>query len=155
MRTVLTSRSVVDIKLTCQSSIFSFRASSQDTRQTLPEAGAARCPSQYRRARFASDVRAAEFRSQITNSGAVSRRAIPISSSQSRDPIARADIALPELNGDRVRSRVCEHHPRSDRPRPFIYPSNPIIITRRRAIQSGSGRPKRIHCHASCRPRPS
>jgi len=37
--------------------------------------------------------------------------AILISSSQSHDSIARADIALPELNGDRVRSRVCEHHP--------------------------------------------
>lgn len=70
------------------------------------------------------------------------------------DSIALTDIALPELNDDRVRSRICEHHIRFDRP-PFIYPSNPIIITRRTAIQSGFGRPKRIHCHANCRTRPS
>lgn len=72
----------------------------------LPKAGAS-----HRNigARGPQAIHAAESRSQITNSGdVVSHRAISISS---RDSIARADIALPELNGNRVRSRVCEHHP--------------------------------------------
>lgn len=119
---------------------------SQDARQTLPEA--ARYSSQYQRARF--DTRSGI---QITNGGgAVSRRAIPISSSQSRDPIARAYIALPELNGDRVRNRVCEHHP--IRPAASVHLS--IKSDHNYTPYSDTvGQPKRIHCHASCRPRPS
>lgn len=72
---------------------------------------------------------------------------------RNRTILSRARISrYPELNGDRVRSRVCEHRDPTVGHRPFVYPSNPIIITRRTAIQSGSGRAKRIHCHASCRP---
>lgn len=68
--------------------------------------------------RFTTDIWIAD---NERGSGVVSRRAIPISSSQSRDPIAHIHIALPELNGDRVRTQSGTWAPSDPSTRPSVH----------------------------------